>query len=490
MGDALGALDATGQAELVRSNAASPTELVEAAVARIEALDGQLNAVIHRRFEAALAESEVLTRRIGVVDGTGGNGPAPFAGVPILLKDLGAAMAGEPYYAGTAFARDAGFRAPHDSFIVQKLRHAGFVVMGRTNCPELGTTITTEPVTYGPSRNPWATDHTTGGSSGGSAAAVASGMVAVAHGNDGGGSIRIPASNCGLVGLKPSRGRVSPGPDPGEAAWAGSTIDHVLTRTVRDSAALLDLLSGEMPGDLFVAPPPARPLAEAVMADPGALRVAYWDRPAIEHFGVDPECAAAVRAAASALEELGHTTEQARPDALCDPTFEDHFLVLVTTAVLADLATWSDALGRTVEVSELEPANQVFAALGAGHDGAAYLRAVLWCESWRREMASFFAPGGYDLLVTPVLAYPPARIGELTDPDHGLERVLATLQYTAQFNVSGQPAVSLPLHWSSDGLPVGVQLVAAYGHEDLLLSVAARLEEAHPWSGRVPLVHA
>jgi amidase len=490
MADALGALDATGQAELVRSRTASPTELVEAAIARVEALDDRLNAVIHRRFQAALAEAGALTERVAGPGGDDGGPGASFAGVPILLKDLGAPMAGEPHYAGTAFARDAGFRSPHDSFIVEKLRAAGFVVLGRTNCPELGTTITTEPMTYGPTRNPWATERTTGGSSGGSAAAVASGMVAVAHANDGGGSIRIPASNCGLVGLKPSRGRVSPGPDPSEAAWAGSTIDHVLTRTVRDSAALLDVLSGEMPGDLFVAPPPPRPFAQAVSADPGPLRVAYWDAPALEHLGIDPECASAVRDAATALEQLGHATERARPDALCDPTFEDHFLVLVTTAVVADLAAWSEALGRTVEVAELEPANQIFAALGAGHDGAAYLRAVLWCETWRRHMASFFAPGGYDLLVTPVLAYPPARIGELTDPEHGLERVLATLQYTAQFNVSGQPAVSLPLHWSADGLPVGVQLVAAYGREDLLLSVAARLEEAHPWSARIPPVHA
>ncbi len=489
MGDALGALDATGQAELVRSKAASPKELVEAAVSRIETLDDRLNAVIHRRFDAALAEAAALTDAGGAA-GAAGVGAAPFAGVPVLLKDLGAPMAGEPHYAGTGFARDAEYRAPHDSFIVEKLRAAGFVVLGRTNCPELGTTITTEPVTYGPSRNPWATERTTGGSSGGSAAAVASGMVAVAHANDGGGSIRIPASNCGLVGLKPSRGRVSPGPDPSEAAWAGSTIDHVLTRTVRDSAALLDVLSGEMPGDLFVAPPPARPFVESLSADPGSLRVASWDAPALEHFGVDPECAAAVHVAATALEDLGHRVERARPDALCDPTFEDHFLVLVTTAVLADLASWGEALGRTVEVSELEPANQLFAALGARHDGADYLRAVLWCETWRRAMASFFAPGGYDLLVTPVLAYPPARIGELTDPDHGLERVLATLQYTAQFNVSGQPAVSLPLHWSGDGLPIGVQLVAAYGREDLLVSVAARLEEALPWADRVPPVHA
>jgi amidase len=233
--------DATAQAEMVARRQASPTELVDAAIGRIEALNPQLNAVIHERFEAARSEAQ------GEVSG-------PLAGVPILLKDLGAAMAGEPLHLGMAALKNAQFRAIEDDYLVRKLRAAGCIVLGRTNCPELGTNITTEPVAYGPTHNPWSLDHSTGGSSGGSAAAVASGMVPVAHANDGGGSIRIPAANCGLFGLKPSRGRVSPGPAPNESAWAGSTIDHMLTRTVRDSAGLLDVLSGEMPGDLYVAP--------------------------------------------------------------------------------------------------------------------------------------------------------------------------------------------------------------------------------------------
>ena len=468
-------VDATGQADLVRRGEATPADLVEGAIERIERLNGQVNAVIHPRFERAVDEARA--GRTG-----------PFAGVPILLKDLGAPMAGEPHYAGTAFAKAAGHRSRRDSTIVQRLTGAGFVVVGRTNCPEFGMTITTEPDTYGPSRNPWDLDHTTGGSSGGSAAAVASGMVAVAHANDGGGSIRIPASNCGLFGLKPSRGRVSPGPDPVEFGWAGSTIDHVLTRTVRDSAALLDVLAGEEPGDLFVAPPPARPFAEEVGADPGSLRIAWWDGPAMEAFGIDDECAAAVRGTAALLEELGHRTERSLPRAMAEPTFEDHFLVLVTTALLTELASWSEVLGREIAIDELEPGNQVLAALGAEHSGVDYLRAVLWCETWRRELAATFA-GGIDLLCVPVLAYPPARIGELSDPVEGLGRVLATLQYTAQANVAGVPAMSVPLHWTPSGLPVGVQFIAPYGREDRLIRLAAQLEAARPWADRVPPVH-
>ena len=469
-------LDATGQADLVRRGEATAGDLVGEAVERIERLNGRLNAVIHPRFERAMDEAR--------------RGPTgPFAGAPILPKDLGAPMAGEPHYGGTAFAKDAGYRAPHDSTIVRRLTGAGFVVVGRTNCPELGTSITTEPRTYGPSRNPWDLDHTAGGSSGGSAAAVASGMVAVAHGNDGGGSIRIPASNCGLFGLKPSRGRVSPGPDPVEFGWAGSTIDHVLASTVRDSAALLDVLSGEEPGDLFVAPPPARPFAEEVGADPGSLRIAWWDGPAMAGFGIDPECAAAVRSTAALLEELGHRPERSLPRAMAEPTFEDHVLVLVTTAVLVELAAWGKALGREVTADGLEPGNQVLAALGAAHSGVDYLQAVLWCETWRRELATTFA-GGVDLLCVPVLAYPPARLGELSDPVGGLGRVIATMQFTAQANVAGVPAMSVPLHWTPSGLPIGVQFIAPYGREDRLIRLAAQLEAARPWADRVPPVRA
>lgn len=474
-------MDATAQAELVRSGQVTPSELVEGAIERIEALNPELNAVIHERYDAARQEAR---RAAGA--GRGG----PFLGVPILLKDLGAAMAGEPHHQGLAVAKEAAYRAPRDSFIVERLRAAGCIILGRTNCPELGTTITTEPLAYGATRNPWDTDHSTGGSSGGSAAAVASGMVSVAHGNDGGGSIRIPASNCGLFGLKPSRGRVSPGPDPHESAWAGSTIDHVLTRTVRDSAAMLDVLAGEMPGDLLVAPPPQRCFAEEVGKDPGLLKIGWLDHPAQGGVASDSECAAAVREARDLLESLGHELHESYPSALGEPELMRHFLTLVTTSVALALESWSEAIGRTIAPGELEPDNQMFHSLGALVPATAYLGSELWLEGWRRQMAAYWTAEGYDLLLTPVLNMTPARIGQLSEPILGQQRVIEALQYTAQFNVTGQPAMSLPLHVTAGGLPVGVQLVAAYGREDTLIRLASQVEQAAPWANRRPPLRA
>jgi len=401
-------------------------------------------------------------------------------------------MAGEPMHCGLGFAKAAGYRASRDSYIVEKLRAAGALILGRTNCPELGTTITTEPVAYGPTRNPWSTDHTPGGSSGGSAAAVAAGMVPIAHATDGGGSIRIPASNCGIFGLKPSRGRVSPGPAPSEFAWAGATTQHVVTRTVRDSAVVLDVVAGEMPGDLFLAPPPARSFVSAAGAEPerATPKIGWLDHPATEGYIGHPECAEAVHKAVAILEDCGHHVEEAHPAALGDPDFQRHLLVVVTTAVATELEEWSRLLGRTIAPEELEPDNQTLARLGSSIPGTTYLESVLWFEAWRRQMASFWSEDGYDLLCTPVTAFPPARIGELSDPALGQQRMIETLQYTAQFNMTGQPAMSVPLHWTSDGLRVGIRLVAAFGKEALLLRVAFELEQVAPWRDRRPRVHA
>jgi amidase len=253
---------------------------------------------------------------------------------------------------------------------------------------------------------------------------------------------------------------------------------------------MLDVLAGEMPGDLFVAPPPARPFAEEVGVDPGSLKIGWLDHPAQEGFEPDPECAAAVHEARDLLESLGHRLEDAHPAAFGDPEFTRHFLTLITTAVATNLDHWSAELGRTIDPSELEPDNQTFQMLGAMVPGTIYLASVLWFEGWRRRMASFWADDGYDLLLSPVLNMTPARIGELSEPILGQQRVIAALQYTAQINVTGQPAVSLPLHLTPGGLPVGVQLVAAYGREDLLLRLASQVEQAAPWAGRRPRVHA
>ncbi len=470
-------MDACEQAELVRSGQVAPGELVDAAVAAAERTNPAINAIIHPRFEAARAESITAT--------------GPFAGVPIVVKDLGCAIGGEPHHQGVRALKAVDFRAPHDSAMYRRFRAAGLVAIGRTNTPEWGSTITTEPLAYGPTRNPWNLDHSTGGSSGGSAASVAAGIVAVGHANDGGGSIRIPASECGLVGLKPSRGRVSLAPDTGES-WMGSTIDGVVTRSVRDTAAMLDLLAGYEPGDPYTAPPFARPLADEVGADPGRLRIGVLDHPPLGAAGHE-ECTIAARAAGALLARLGHHVDDQWPAAIGDASFAAHFRTIVATWTANDVAVLERTIGREAGPDDVEADNLALAAIGRSVSGPAYVAAMLEVHRWCRTVLSWWHPAdgssGYDLLVTPTIAVPPPRIGYLSEPGKG-GRVFELLQYTAQFNVTGQPAISLPLHWSADGLPVGVQLVAAYGREDLLVRVAAQLEAAAPWADRVPPVSA
>src|SRR6516162_3464402 len=315
-------LDATAQAGLVRRGEVSPRELAEAAIARIEAVNPKLDAVIRTRFDAALAEAEGR-----LPDG-------PFRGVPILYKDLGCLVAGEPVSFGLGPLRDLAL--PVTSYLAEQFRAAGFVALGRTTVPELGTTVTTESRSFPPARNPWDPGHSTGGSSGGSAAAVAAGLVPVAHGNDGGGSIRIPASECGLVGLKPTRGRVSQGPLIGEQ-WAGGYIEGAITRTVRDAAAVLDVISNRMPGEPYYAPPLPRPLAREVGADPGRLRIGVLDRPGVEGYLDDPQCRAAVAGAARLLESLGHHVEESAPAAMLEEEFLSHFTKIIAAETEASM---------------------------------------------------------------------------------------------------------------------------------------------------------
>ena len=461
--------DATALAALVRSGEASPSELVDEAIARVERLDPTINAVIHERFDAARREA-----RGQLPDG-------PFRGVPFLVKDLGCDMAGEPHTQGNRALRDADVRAPRDSYLYESFRGAGFVTLGRTNTPELGGTITTEPEAFGPSRNPWNPDHSTGGSSGGSAAAVAAGMVPMAHASDGGGSIRVPASECGLVGLKPSRGRISHGPTLGEG-WAGATTDGVVSRSVRDTAAVLDVIAGRRTGDPYTAAPPARPFADEIGADPGRLRVGI----ATSHAGVetDPECVAAVDAAGSLLETLGHDVEVAQPDAFFDEEFSRHFVTIVAVATAVDFVTMGEAIGRPIGEDDVEASNWVMGSFGRAISAADYIASVNWVHSWSRRLHAWW--DDFDVLVCPVIAVPPPPIGWLSDPELGTERLTSILQFTAQFNVSGQPAMSLPLHWSDDGLPVGVQFVGQIDDEALLIRLAAQLEVAAPWSDRIP----
>jgi amidase len=468
-------LDATAQADLVRRGEVSPSELVEAAIARITAVNPELDAVIRTRFDAARKEA------------AGDLPDGPFRGVPMLLKDLGCTVEGEVTAFGLGPLRELAI--PVTSYLAAQFRSAGFIALGRTNVPELGTTVTTEPRSFPAARNPWDPRHSTGGSSGGSAAAVASGMVAVAHANDGGGSIRIPASECGLVGLKPTRGRVSQGPVTGEA-WAGSTIDGSVTRTVRDAAGVLDVISGLMPGDPYYAPPLPRPLAQEVGADPGRLRIGFLDRTGVDGYLDDPECRAAVANAAALLESLGHHVEQSAPAAMFEPEIARHFNTIIAADTEATLQAFEMLIGRPIADDEIEPRNAAYRDAGRTLSAAAYLQSRAWLGMWARRMADWWT--SHDLLLTPTLGAPPPELGWFTaaGPEEEGPRIASFIPYTPQFNMTGQPAISLPLHWTPGGLPVGVQLVASYGREDLLVRVASQLEQAAPWSHRHPAIHA
>ena len=478
--DELTTLDATAQAELVRRGEATPLELVDAAIARIERVNGQLNAVITPLFERARARA------------AGPLPDGPFRGVPFLFKDLGARAAGDPYHAGLRAARQAGWVAPHSTVLARRFLDAGLVVLGKTNTPELGLVPTTEPVSYGPTRNPWDPARSPGGSSGGSAAAVASGMVPAAHAGDGGGSIRIPASMCGLVGLKPSRGRVPLWPDLAEG-WAGLVSEFAVTRSVRDMARLLDVAAGPCPGDLHTPPLPARPYAEEVGADPGRLRVGWLTQAPDTVTPTHPECAAAVASACRLLESLGHHVEEGYPPALLNGERPSWFLPVLAAWTAGDVELWSRALGRPLGPDDLEPATWTLVELGRGVTALAYLEGLHRLQQWSAAVQAWWAEG-WDLLVTPTVPEPPPPLGAYApppdDPWHPIRRSAVEVAYTMPFNVTGQPAVSLPLAWTAGGLPVGVQLVAAYGREDLLVRVAAQLEAAQGWAGRRPAVTA
>jgi amidase len=474
-------IDATEQARLIRDGEASPGELLEDAIARVERLNPQLNAVIHPLFEQAREEAANE-----LPDG-------PFRGVPFLVKDLSCYMAGAPVHEGMRALREAGHLADHDMWLARRLRQAGFVILGRTNAPELGILPTTEPVAYGATHNPWDLERSPGGSSGGSAAAVAAGLVAAAHANDGGGSIRIPASHCGLVGLKPSRGRVSLAPDFGDV-MSGLVAELAVTRSVRDTAAILDAVHGPAPGDPYAAPPPLRPYVDELGADPGRLRVGLMTAPPGGQFATHPECVTAAEYAAALLEELGHDVERSYPNELDDPDQVASFLVRWTGGIDWNLKYWSAVLGRELGPNDVEPSTWALAEQGRSHSAGDLLRTMEHAQASSRRIAAWWGDDGFDLLLTPTCAEPPPRLGEFdAPPDNPLAPIMRAIPFatfTSTFNVTGQPAISLPLHQTPDGLPVGIQLVAAYGREDVLLRVAAQLEQVRPWADRTPPIHA
>lgn len=484
--------DATSLAELVRARRASPRELVSASIERIESLNPKLNAVIHTMFERALREADEPV------------GAGPFAGVPFMLKDLLSWYAGEPITSGSRLFE--GWIPPVDTEIVSRYRRAGVIVVGKTNTPEFGLTPYTEPELFGPARNPWDPSRTTGGSSGGSAAAVASGMVPWAGGGDGGGSIRIPASCCGLFGLKPTRGRTPAGPVAGEL-WQGATIEHCITRSVRDSAAMLDAIAGPDVGAPYWAPQPARPFLDEVMTAPGRLRIAFTSSPFLGHT-VHPDCVASLTDAVALLESLGHELVEAAPP-VDREEFNRAFLTVICGEMNADLLEAELLTGRSATPENVEYTTWALSLLGKSLSAGAFVKAVHYLRSASRRVGEFFEK--HDLLVTPTLAVPPFTIGELQPPPHerallralgriragGVLRMLGALEqtadkifdvipYTPLFNVTGQPAMSVPLYWNASNLPIGTHVVAKYGDEATLFRLAAQLERARPWKDRHP----
>jgi amidase len=479
MTDDLSRMDATDQAALVRSNQASPLELVDAAIAAIEKLNPELNAVIHPLFDRARAEA------------AGPLPDGPFKGVPFLLKDLGAVLDGTPFSEGSAFAGDYVTRGG-DQELTARFRAAGFVICGKTNTPEFGILPTTEPHRFGATRNPWDPTRTTGGSSGGSAAAVASGMVPVAHANDGGGSIRIPASACGLVGLKPTRGRVSLAPRYGDVT-SGLVCEHVVSRSVRDSAAILDATSGPVPGDPYAAVAPRfGTFAEAAFRPPERLRIALMvDSPVGSVVHLD--CVAAARSAAALCESLGHEVVEPKLAVDGDQLLE-HFINVWSAGTAWTMLDWEERIGRLATPDDVEALTWAMVSMGRALDAGHYLKSVEELQKMGRQMAAFFDDNGVDLLLTPTLGQPPVPLGSFEptpeNPLNGLFVAGDFVPFTPVFNATGQPAISVPLSNNPDGLPIGVQFVARTGDEETLLSVAGQLEQAAPWADRVPRIHA
>jgi len=474
--DELAFLDATAQADLVRRKDVTPAEMVQAVIERIERLNPELNAVITPLFERAMDAV------------ASANMDAPFAGVPFLLKDIVAEYAGTPLSEGSAFL--AGhYISPKDSELVRRYRQAGLVILGKTNTPEFALMPTTEPRQFGPSRNPWNTDMTTGGSSGGSTAAVASGMVAAAHANDGGGSIRVPSSCCGLVGLKPTRGRNSLGPEVGDAA-NGLLCDHVVTRSVRDSAAILDATAGPLPGDPYFPALPERPFAEEVGRKPGRLRIGFGTVP-LNGAPTHPDCVAAAESAAKLCEELGHDVVEASPTVDSEQLFKS-FGSVWAGFLCWGIKDWAKRSGRTIEEELFEPATWRTYLHGERLTSGDYLMAVQDLQRASRDAARFF--NDYDIWLTPTLAQPPVPLGYFDytpeTRDQHIARLAEYTGFTLIANASGQPGISLPLYWNDDNLPIGVQLLGRYGDEATLIRMAAQLEEARPWLNRRPLVHA
>ena len=486
------ALDGLGLAELVRTKQVSAGEVLDAALARVDARNPALNAVVRRLDDEARAQLAALPA------------DAPFLGVPMLVKDLQATIKGLPTSHGGHLLRDLPI--DHDSELVARYRRAGAVFVGKSNTPEFGLTPFTEPEALGPARNPWDTTRTPGGSSGGSGAAVAARIVPIGHGGDGGGSLRIPASCNGIFGLKPTRGRIPTGPDLSDV-WRGFAQEHVLTRSVRDSAAMLDATAGEDVGPSVACPAQARPYLQEVAAPPGRLRVLATLQP---FFGrtVHPDCRTAFDDAVALLRSLGHDVEEGMLP-VDGAALARAFLTIVAAEARADIEWAAGLLGRKPKYGDVQPDTWALGLLGRHFSAADYANAARALQVATRAIGQVMT--SYDVLVTPTLGTPPFVIGAL-QPTPGelvalkalgrlglgaardagglleqtIEKVFGFIPFTPLFNCTGQPAMSVPLWWNAQGLPIGTQVVGRFGDEATLFRLAAQLEAARPWSGRVP----
>ncbi len=466
-------IDATAMAELVRKKEVQPIELVDAAIKRIERLNPVLNAVITPMFDQAREKAK------------GELPDGPFTGVPFLLKDALAALKGVRLTAGAEIMKD--YVSKHDSELVARQKRAGLIVLGKTNTPEFGLLPTTEPHLHGPTKNPWDINYSSGGSSGGSAAAVAVCMVPMAHGNDGGGSIRIPASACGIFGLKPTRARNSLGPGFGDIA-GGIVVEHALTRSVRDSATLLDATSGPDTGDPYWAPLPTRPFAQEVGKDPGRLKIAFSTKP-LHDAQVHGDCVSAVMDAVNLCMELGHEVIEDAPsipgEMLVEP-FIDIWSVMCAASIQGAAFT----TGKTPVPEMFEPQTWALYERGRTVSASDYLLSINLFQSISRKIARFFLT--YDIWLTPTLAEPPLPLGSFNssseNPMQGMDRSIAFGPFTPICNVTGQPAMSLPLFWNDKDLPIGTHFIGRFGDEATLFRLASQLESVRPWIHRKPTI--
>jgi amidase len=484
--------DGLGLAELVRTKQVSPVELVDEAISRIEAHNPKINAVIYKMYEQARKTAQ-------------GNLPdGPFKGVPFLQKDMHATVEGVPTCSGTRMLKDVA--QPHDSEIVRRYRASGVIFLGKTNVPEFSLLPYTEPEAFGPTNNPWDLTRTSGGSSGGSAAAVASRMVPLAGGADGGGSIRIPASCCGVFGMKPTRSRTPTGPDVGDI-WRGFAQEHVLTRSVRDSAAMLDSIAGPDVGTPYWAPPQARPYLQEVSTEPGRLRIAFTSHPFLGHY-VNEDCRTGLQKTVDLLKSLGHELVEAKPN-IDQEAFAIAFVTMIAAETRDEIDWAANLAGRKASFSDFETGTSALAMLGQAFSAGDYAHALNYLMASAREVGCFFED--YDVLLTPTLAEPPVLTGSLQPSSAertqvaligrlkaawllkamGVIKPLANktfdfMPYTPVFNVSGQPAMSVPLYWNAADLPIGMHFVGRFGDEATLFRLAGQLERAQPWFDRAP----